>query len=239
MTKDITRWLFRVPAGAAAAGLAAVLAACGTAPAGPTAASGSAASASPSGGASQSAPPGYQRVGGTAQGVSVAVPSSWTPVDLAAIPQGQLQSGLKSFGLTVTPALLQALQTLQTQKAFIAIDKQAGAGASQFSTNVNGRCAPSGTKLDGKAAVPVLSQQAEPSLASLSPHNFKLADVTLGGVQGIRLSYTLASPTKGTVAFAELIALPKPGTACFVTLTAQGSVPASLLSTLISSMQFP
>jgi hypothetical protein len=233
-TPQASKWRHRGQVGLASAGLVAAVAACGTSPAAPAAGS-----SSPSAAASQSgAPSGYQRIGGLAQGVSVAVPSSWTPVDLAAIPKSELATSLKASGLTVTPTLLTALQTLQTQKAFIAIDARAG-GATQFSTNVNGRCSPSGTKLSGQSAVPVLTQSAGSSLSSLDPRNLKTSDVSMDGVPGVQVSYDLAGSAQGVIAFTELIALPRAGTACFVTLTAPGSTPAPVLSTHISTKRFP
>src|SRR5258708_27067269 len=99
-------------ASVAAIGLAAAVSACGGSAS--TTQSSSAPLTSPSASATSPAsrppvvPAGYQRIGGAAQGVSLALPSSWVAVNF---PEPSLQGAIKKVGLpggrpaTGTPAL--------------------------------------------------------------------------------------------------------------------------------------
>ena len=225
---------------AAAMGLAAAVAA-----------SGGSAAASPAPGAAvgpalvgasarTSVPAGYKRVGGATQGISIAIPSSWVTVNLA---QLNLKQALRQMGLKgVSQATLsQNLQALIRLKAVFAADLKSTASApGHFATNINAYCAGSGTSDSGSAGVPLLRQSAETELPQMvHAQHVTVTEVKIGGVPGVQARYALASTTSGTLQAAQLEVLPKPGRACFVTLTAAGPLPSGVLSTAAATAQFP
>jgi hypothetical protein len=194
--------------------------------------------ASPS--ARAAVPAGYTRVGGATQGISIAIPSSWVTVNLA---QLNLKQALSRMGLKgVSQATLsQNLQALIKLKAVLAADLRSISSApGHFATNINAYCSSSGTSDSGKAGVPLLRQSAEAELPRvLHAQHVTVKEVKIGGVLGVRVGYTLTSTTSGTLQAAQLEVLPKPGRACFVTLTAAGPLPSGVLPTAAATAQFP
>lgn len=223
---------------AAAIGLAAAVAACGSSAAASSALR--AATGSVLASASTSGPAGYKRVGGAAQGISVAIPSSWVTVNLAQLNQ---QQALKQMGLKgVSQATLsQNLQALIKLRAVFAADlKSAASSPGHFATNINAYCSNSGTSDAGSAGVPLLRQSAEAELPQvLHAQHVTVSEVKIGGVPGVQVGYTLTSTTSGTLHAAQLEVLPKPGRACFVTLTAAGPLPGGVLPTAAATAQYP
>jgi hypothetical protein len=221
---------------AAALGLAAALAACGASAASssaPRAATGAVLASAPAG-----VPAGYQRVGGPAQGISIAIPSSWATVNLA---QLNLRQALKQIGLKgVSEATLsQNLRALIKLHAVFAADLKSMASSPGFATNLNAYCSNSGTSDTGSAGVPLLRQSAETELPQVvHAQHVSVADVKVGGVPGVRVGYTLTS-TSGALHAAQLEVLPKPGRACFVTLTTTGTLPSDVLATAAATAQYP
>ncbi len=224
----------------AAIGLTAAVSACGG-----SAATSSAPHATSTAGATQtsasaSVPAGYQRIGGAAQGISVAIPSSWASVNLA---QLNLQQALKQMGLKgVSEATIsQNLESLLKLHAVYAADtKSMSSSPGHFATNMNAYCSSSGTSDTGSAGVPLLRQSAEAELPQvLHAQNVTASNVDIGGIPGVRIGYTLTSTTSGTLHAAQLEVLPKPDRACFVTLTASGPLPAGVLATAASTAQYP
>jgi hypothetical protein len=226
--------------GAAATGLAAAVAASGV----PAAASPAAraVAGSPQGGTSArtSVPAGYQRVGGATQGISIAIPDSWTSVNLGQLNlhQALSQMGLKGVSQATISQNLKALIKL---KAVFAADLKSTASApGHFATNINAYCSNSGTSDSGSAGVPLLRQSAEAELPQvLHAQHVKVTKVTIGGVPGVQVNYALTSTTAGTLQAAQLEVLPKAGRACFVTLTAAGPLPDGVLPTAAATAQFP
>ena len=223
---------------AAAIGLAAAVAACGSSAAASSALR--AATGSVLASASTSGPAGYKRVGGAAQGISVAIPSSWVTVNLAQLNQ---QQALKQMGLKgVSQATLsQNLQALIKLRAVFAADlKSTASSPGHFATNINAYCSNSGTSDAGSAGVPLLRQSAEAELPQvLHAQHVTVSEVKIGGVPGVQVGYTLTSTTSGTLHAAQLEVLPKPGRACFVTLTAAGPLPGGVLPTAAATAQYP
>ncbi len=223
---------------AAALGLAAVVAGC-AGPAGtgsaPRAVTGAFLTSAPTG-----VPAGYQRVGGSAQGISIAIPSSWATVNLAQVNLGQ---ALKQIGLkgVSRQTLSQNLQELIKLHAVFATDlKSMASSPGHFATNINAYCSNSGTSDTGTAGVPLLRQSAETELPQvLHAQHVTVTDVNIGGVPGVQVGYTLTSTTAGTLHAAQLEVLPKPGRACFVTLTATGPLPTDVLATAAATAQYP
>jgi hypothetical protein len=187
-----------------------------------------------------SVPAGYQRVGGATQGISIAIPSSWTSVNLGQLNlhQALSQMGLKGVSQATISQNLKALIKL---KAVFAADLKSTAGApGHFATNINAYCSNSGTSVTGKAGVPLLRQSAEAELPQvLHAQHVKVTEVTIGGVPGVQVNYALTSTTSGTLQAAQLEVLPKAGRACFVTLTAAGPLPSGVLPTAAATAQFP
>jgi hypothetical protein len=237
MTRSFSSFLAAVTA-AAAIGLAAAAAASGgsaSASSVPRAATGSFQAS-----ASTSVPAGYRRVGGAAQGISIAIPHSWVTVNLA---QQNLQQALKQIGLKgVSQATLsQNLRALIKLRAVFAADLASAASSpGHFATNINAYCSSSGTSDTGSAGVPLLRQSAETELPQvLHAQHVIVSEVKIGGVPGVQVGYTLASTTSGMLHAAQLEVLPKPGRACFVTLTATGRLPSGVLSSAAATAQYP
>jgi hypothetical protein len=225
---------------AAAIGLAAAVAS-GGGPAGASPAA-RAATASVRAGtnARTSVPAGYKRVGGATQGISIAIPGAWVTVNLAQLnlKQALTRMGLKGVSQATLSRNLRALIKL---KAVFAADLTSMTRApGHFATNVNAYCSASGTPDSGKAGVPLLRQAAESELPQvLHARHVTVTALKIGGVPGVQVGYTLTSTTSGTLRAAQLEVLPKPGRACFVTLTAAGPLPNGVLTTAAATAQFP
>jgi hypothetical protein len=154
-----------------------------------------------------------------------------------------LRQALSQMGLKgVSQATLsQNLQALVKLKAIFAADlKSVPAAPGHFATNINSYCSKSGTSRTGSAGVPLLRESAEEELPQvLHARHVTLSDVRIGGVPGVQVGYVLTSTTSGTLHAAQLEVLPKPGRACFVTLTAAGPLPSGVLPTAAATAQFP
>ena len=225
-------------AGAAAIGLAPVIAASAAPAAASSAPPPTAGSFQMS--ASTNVPAGYQRLGGATQGISIAIPSSWATVNLAKL---NLKQAVKQMGLKgVSQATLsQNLQALIKLKAIFAADlKSVSSSPGHFATNINAYCSRSGTSQTGSAGVPLLRESAKEELPQvLHAQHITVTEVKIGGVPGVQVGYTLASTTSGTLHAAQLEVLPRHGRACFVTLTASGPLPSGVLRTAAATAQFP
>lgn len=230
-------------AAVAAIGLAAVVSACGSSASSTSPASASTA-ASPStvpegspippGGT----PAGYQRIGGPAQGLTLAVPSSWVTVNLGA---QTLREAINKIGLhgADQATLTQALQALQKLRAVYAVDRSSMASSpGHFATNVDAYCINSGMTDSGSASVPLVRQLAMSELQRLGAQDITQRDVEIGGIPGVQTSYTLSTTGVGTLHGAQLEVLTRPQRGCFITLTAAGSLPSAVLAALAPSVQY-
>jgi hypothetical protein len=224
----------RVLAVFAAIGLAAALSSCSGPGGSPH--SGAAAGRHASGSAESAA---YRRIGGRAQGVSVEVPSSWTSVDFSHQTVQQAIRVIGAQGSTET-ALTQTLTPLARLHAAYAADVSSEKTApGHFMTNLNGYCADSGISQTGSVGAAVIGRAWASELQQIGARDLTQTAAKLGTVAGVESSYTLSASTAGTLHAVQLQALPKPGQACFVTLTAAGQVPATVLAQAISSIQYP
>lgn len=181
----------------------------------------------------------YRRIGGRAQGVSVEVPRSWTAVDFSrqTVPQAIRTIGAQG---AIETALTQALTPLARLHAAYAADVSSEKTApGHFMTNVNGYCVGSGISQTGSVGAAVIGRTWASQLQQVGARDLSQTAVTLGKVAGVESSYTLSASTAGTLHAVQLQVLPKPGQACFVTLTAAGQVPGAVLAQAISSIQFP
>ncbi len=230
-------------ASVATIGLAAAVSACGGSASSTPPSSSPATRASASASAAATSPPaavpaGYQRIGGAAQGVSLAVPSSWVTVNFA---QQSMQAAIKKIGFhgVSQATLTQDLQALQKLHAVYAVDiKSTVSSPEHFATNLNAYCTNSGVTESGSAGVAILRQSAATELEQIGAHNLSQTDVKIGGVPGVQTSYTLSTSGAGTLHAAQLEVLPKSDRACFVTLTAAGPLPSGVLAHIAPSVQY-
>src|SRR5258708_15313649 len=230
-------------ASVAAIGLAAAVSACGGSAS--TTQSSSAPLTSPSASATSPAsrppvvPAGYQRIGGAAQGVSLAVPSSWVAVNFA---EQSLQDAIKKIGLhgVSQATVTRDLQGLQKLHALYAVDIVSTASSpAHFATNINAYCTNSGMTESGRAGVAILRQSAATEMQQISAHILSQTDVKVGGIPGVDTSYSLSTSGAGTLHAAHLEGLPKPDPPCFVTLTAARQVPRAVLAHIARSVRCP
>jgi hypothetical protein len=184
------------------------------------------------------APGGYQRIGGPGQGISLDVPKSWVTVNFS---QQSLQAGIKKLGLhgVSQGTLTQDLQALQKLHAVYAVDTRSIASSpGHFATNVNAYCTSSGLSESGASGVSILRQSAVTELQQLGAQDLSQTDLKIGGVPGVQTSYTLSTSGAGTLHAAQLEVLPAPERACFITLTAAGSLPTAVLAEIAPSVQY-
>jgi hypothetical protein len=180
-------------------------------------------------------PAGYQRIGGVAQGVYLAVPKSWVVVDLAS------QTGLQAF-----MTLLQKTNDSEaiSEFEFFATPLESVHGvyatdihSTAFATSVSAYCTASGSNKSGRAGLPLLRRGS-----SDLPHgvqNVRRTDVWVGAVPGQELTYSDSNPAVGTMYGAQLEALPSPGRFCVINLYAMGALPAGMLSKIARTVQYP
>jgi hypothetical protein len=233
-------------------GIAATVASCSSAPVGvkpavSTARSGSGGAVSGSPTASPVAPSsaaavpaGYTRVGGVAQGISVAAPASWVAINLA---KETIQSAAKKIGLSGITAsnLVKDMETLQKVHAVMVFDvKSAVDSPKHFAPNLSAVCVASGVTDVGAAAVPLIRTGAAAEVEKEGATHLSQKDLEIGGVPGVETSYQLNSSSEGTIYGSQLEVLPKPDKACFVTVTAGArQSEGNVLSVAARTAQFP
>jgi hypothetical protein len=222
-----------------ASGVAVAVSACGSAK--PVAAPPATvkAKAAPSASATTAAPAGYQRIGGTAQGVSFAVPASWAAVNFA---QQTLQQVAKKFAISgmSQSELEQDMDSLSKLHAVYALDVASMESSPEhFATNISGYCSSSGVTDTGSAAVAYIRASVVTQLQELHAHELGVTDVSVGGVPGVQSLYDLGTSV-GTLEEGQLDVAPKPDVVCFITLTApSGQFSTSELTTAASTARFP
>lgn len=233
-------------------GMTAAVTSCGSAPAtvqpaapATPSASGSAVSGSPAASLAASSSPaplpaGYTRIGGAAQGVSVAAPASWAVVDPAKESIKNAASKLDLKGISAG-TLVQDLQTMQKLHGVMVVDaKSAVDDPSHFARNLNAYCSTSGVTDTGSAGVQLLRTGAAAEFQQMGATNVTQKDIEVGGVPGLETSYQLNSPNMGTLYGSQLEVLPKANDACFVTLSVDAREPAgNILSVAAATAQFP
>ena len=203
-----------------------------TAPASATAST--AASSSPP----AAVPAGYRRIGGPAQGISIAAPASWVEVNLA---QQTIESAAKKLsvhGLS-TATIIKDMESLQKSHAVIVYNVAAAiASSSHYAPNLSAECTSSGVTEAGSAGVPFVKEVMATEFGKIAAHVTQ-TDTGVGGVPGVQTSYQIAAGN-GTVYGSQLEVLPKPDKVCFVTLTAvKGQFDASVLQVAARTAQFP
>jgi hypothetical protein len=152
-----------------------------------------------------------------------------------------MQQAIKKIGLhgANQATLTQDLQALQKLHAVYAVDTASIASSpGNFATNVNAYCTNSGVSTSGAAGVSILRQSAETELRQLGAQNLSQTDEEIGGIPGVRTSYTLSTSAAGTLHASQLEVLPAPSRACFVTLTAAGPLPTAVLTQIAPSVRY-
>jgi hypothetical protein len=206
--------------------------------------SGSSGAGSGSGSASTpAAPAGYQTVGGSQQGVSLAVPSSWKAV---AFPQDSTSKAASTIGLpaadekSLETDILEPLAKLKALYAFNTPGVIKLSGGEFFGANVNAYCTSSGVSDQGSAALSQIQSEATQQLKTLPATVGASKDLTLGGIPGLEIDYSPVSPAPAipTVNAVELVTAPSSGEACFAFLTYPGNVPSGLLNEIVTTIKF-
>jgi hypothetical protein len=198
----------------------------------------SAAAAAPGGSARSHAA--YQRIGGAAQGVSLEVPGSWITVNFSDQTVKQAVGVLGGQGASVDTSLTQELTPLAKLHAVYAADvSSASTAPGHFATNLNAYCASSGISQAGSAGVAIIGRTWASELEQVGAQNLTQTAARLGKTAGVRSSYTLSTSSAGQLHAVQLEVLPESGRACFVTLTAAGPVPATVLSRAVATIQYP
>jgi len=184
-------------------------------------------------------PAGYQRVGGSAQGISLAVPSSWVSVNLAKQSLAAAARKLDVPGLNAS-TLEKDMQALQKDHAIFAVDiASAASSPDHFSRDLNAYCGPSGITDTGSAGVPFLTQALKSQLGTVAS-DITQHDVTIGGVPGVETSFKLKSAGGIDVRGAQLEVLPKPDVICAVTLSfSPPETAGNYLAVAAATAQFP
>ncbi len=115
------------------------------------------------------------------------------------------------------------------------------ANPEKFIPDLNAYCHASGTADVGADAVPLVKAAVVSVYENqLGATHLTQKDLTIGGVPGFETSYQVSTTKMGTVYQSQLVVLPKPGDACFVTVSVGAGVPAgNVISTAAATAQFP
>lgn len=164
-------------------------------------------------------PAGYTRVGGAAQGISIAAPTSWVTINLA---KESIQSAAKKVSLKgiSSTALIQDMESLQKLHALFVFDVKAAVDSPQhFAPNLSAYCGSSGVTDSGAAGLPLIKTGMAAELQKQGATNVTQKDVKVGGVPGAVTYYQLSTTAGQTIYGSQLEVLPKSDKVCFVTLT--------------------
>jgi hypothetical protein len=185
-------------------------------------------------------PAGYTRIGGAAQGISLAAPASWVAVSPTA---GSLEKAASKLGLSGVSAssIDQDVTSIQKLHGVIVFDvKYAVDSPEHFTPNLNAYCAASGVTDTGTAGVPLLKTGAAAEFAKLGATHITQRELEIGGVPGLDSSYQLNSSGAGTIYGSQLEVLPAQNKVCFVTVTVGGGLSdGSIVSTAAATARFP
>jgi hypothetical protein len=181
-------------------------------------------------------PAGYHRIGGPEQGVSLGVPSSWVSVNFTGQTLQQAVRKLKQYGISQS-AIAAAQNVLLKLHGVYAIDPETIVTSPGRATNINAYCGASGITEAGSSGRYFLRSSVAAGFRQAKATGIRQVNLMVGGIPGVRTSYTLMTSLGATHA-AQLEVLPKADRICFITLTG-GKAPASLLTTIAPTVQFP
>lgn len=185
-------------------------------------------------------PAGYKRVGGAAQGISVAAPGSWVPIDPTKENIDSAASKLGIHGLSVA-TLEQDMESMQKMHGIIVVDVKSGIdNPRHFTRNLNFFCAVSGVNNVGATGVPLLRAAAAAELQQIGATHLAQRDLDIGGVPGVETSWQVSTTGSGLLDESQLEVMPKPNKVCTVTLSvAAGESAGNILSVAAATAQFP
>jgi hypothetical protein len=184
-------------------------------------------------------PAGDRSFGGSGQGISVDIPSSWTEISTAQASAAEAIKRISTQGVNAT-TMTQSVQLMQKLKGVIAVDVASAADSpGHFATSINAYCAPSGISHSGSAGVAGLRQEAPELAQALNAYDIKTSDEEVGGIPGLLVTYDVNATGGIVVHNAQLQVLPKALNACFVTLSASGQLPSAVLTTAAATAQYP
>ncbi|MEV7013981.1 hypothetical protein [Streptosporangium sp. NPDC051022] len=159
-------------------------------------------------------PAGFKRVGGAANGLTIAVPQEWIALDLAT---ADVDKELKRTGLS-GEALQQAkrsLRSLADNKAIWAADRASvKTSRNGFATNLNGFCQ------DSEQTPPPADRMIADIKGQLQQFGAKISEageVPIDAGKAIRVVYTL--PARGIDIRGTQYYVQSPGKTCIVTLS--------------------
>jgi hypothetical protein len=202
--------------------------------------------ASPSGsgsagsGSAGAVPAGYTRIGGAAQGISLAAPTSWVTLNptKASLTAAADKAGVRGLSAAT---LIQDMASIQKLHGVIVFDvKSAVDSPEHFVPNLNAYCSASGVTDVGAAGVPLIKSAAAAEFAKLGATHIVSQQLEVGGMTGVETTYQLDSPSEGTIYGSQLEVLPAQNKICFVTVTVgQGESDDGVVSTAAATAQFP
>jgi hypothetical protein len=185
-------------------------------------------------------PVGYKRIGGVAQGISLAAPASWVALNPA---KGSIERAASKAGLSgiSASALVQDVTSMQKLHGVIVFDvKSAVDSPDHFAPNLNAYCTASGVTDVGASGVPLIKEATAAEIAKVGATDITQRDLEVGGVPGVETSYQLHSSSVGTIYGSQLEVLPKPDKLCAVTVTVgKGQSDGSIVSTAAATARFP
>jgi hypothetical protein len=179
-------------------------------------------------------PAGYQRVGGAAQGISVAAPASWAVVNLAGETVQSAASKMNLRGASGT-AIRADMESGLKWHAVFAFDVKTAVD-DPLPPDLNAFCLQTGTIGVGAVGVPLLTAVSASAVERLGATHITQKDLDIGGVPGVETSFQV-SYSRGTVHSSELAVFPKRGEECEVAVA--GPSEASLASVAAATAQFP
>lgn len=157
-------------------------------------------------------PEGFKRIGGPANGVSVAVPKGWVAIDLT---KDDLEKGLKESGLSgsTLQEAKKSLQTLVDNKGIWASDPKSAKSSPQgFPTNLNAFC-----QAGRQTSIDQLLKETTDQLKQLKAKVVESGKVTIGSRQAARIVYTF--PIEGIDVQGTQYYVPTENKTCIVTLS--------------------
>jgi hypothetical protein len=197
--------------------------------------------ASPAGSGSTAAvPAGYARIGGAAQGISLAAPTSWVALNPTKASLDKAAAKADLSGLSAA-TLIQDMASVQKLHGVIVFDvKSAVDSPEHFVPNLNAYCAVSGVTDVGAAGVPLIKSSAAAEFAKVGATHISSRQLEVGGTPGLDTTYQLDSSTEGTIYGSQLEVLSAPNKVCFVTVSVgQGESDGGVVSTAAATAQFP
>jgi hypothetical protein len=185
-------------------------------------------------------PAGYTRIGGAAQGISLAAPASWVAISptTKAIESAAATVGLSGIS---TATLDQDIASVQKLHGVVVFDiKSAVDSPDHFADNLSAYCGASDVTDVGAAGLPFIKSTASAEFEQVRATHITQRQIEVGGVPGVESSYQLTSSTEGTLYGTQLEVLPAQNKICFVTVSVgQGVSDGRIVSTAAATAQFP